>query len=62
MRFTPDGLLAVIAAEHGIYRIQLRHQLTRYEERKLTQLGNEMESLYQRIEKRIEKRSEHEDK
>lgn len=61
MRYTPDGLLAVVAAEHGIYRLQLRHQLTRYEEQKLKQIGKELEALYQRIDKRLDRRSKHED-
>ena len=49
----PDGLYQLQAAEHGIYRMCLKNQLTHWEERRLKALAEKLEALYVRVENRL---------
>lgn len=57
IRVRPDSLLRLRAIEAGLYRQSLRHEFTHYEERKLQQTIDKIEAIYQRIEKRLEKKN-----
>ena len=49
----PDGLYQLQAAEHGLYRMCLKNQLTHWEERRLKELAEKLEALYVRVENRL---------
>ena len=54
----PDGLYQLQAAEHGLYRMCLKNQLTQWEERKLKALAEKLEALYVRVENRLARNNE----
>lgn len=60
MRHPASGLYQLMAAEHGIYRLMLRNQLTQWEERKLAALAQKLEALYLRVEHRINRKGQNE--
>ena len=58
MRLPPnDCCLRLRAIEAGLYRHAMYNEFTHYEERKLHQAMDKLEAVYQRIEKRLERKS-----
>ena len=57
IRILADSCLRLRSLQAGLYLHAMRHSFTDCEERKLQQAIDELEAIYQGIEKRLEKKS-----